>query len=306
MLPHRRNRSVRTGRQAFTIIEMLVVITIIAILAGILLPSLREARIEARLVKCLSNLKQIGAALNLYANHYPTESGGVGPEAYPPWLSLLMTTGGKKKFVPDPRLFQCPEDGVYFGGQGGRPDKMKYDGSSNIIQQFEMADIDEHPGVRDGNPSYPHNKKDGGMDCSYLFEYSGEPCDWIYGNPTSPPSPPIAPGSSSGVPDKDEWQWQSTGGYSGVPSWADFLTIADRDGDQILSWNEVKVLSFKGCHTTVGGNKYRLPAWGVRVPLARCYWHVQGQAVLKDSSVVLSLASDGGAAIRGVPMWYKD
>ncbi len=66
-------------RSAFTLIELLVVVAIIGLLVSILLPSLREAREQAKTAKCLNNMKSIGLA----ANQYRLDGAGGGDY---PWV----------------------------------------------------------------------------------------------------------------------------------------------------------------------------------------------------------------------------
>src|SRR5213592_5029174 len=60
----------RWKRRGFTLIELLVVIAIIAILAAILFPVFAQAREKARGAACLSNQKQLGLAVQMYAQDY--------------------------------------------------------------------------------------------------------------------------------------------------------------------------------------------------------------------------------------------
>jgi prepilin-type N-terminal cleavage/methylation domain-containing protein/prepilin-type processing-associated H-X9-DG protein len=107
-------------RRGFTLIELLVVIAIIAILAAILFPVFARARDKARQASCLSNLKQIGMALNQYAQDYDESHPGVwfGPVARAPWSQPSNDTLFYKwmdavyPYVKNEQVFNCPSDGV--------------------------------------------------------------------------------------------------------------------------------------------------------------------------------------------------
>src|ERR1700678_1553068 len=69
LCPHRRGITMK-NRSAFTLIELLVVIAIIAILAAILFPVFAQAKLAAKKIASLSNVKQLDLGILMYSNDH--------------------------------------------------------------------------------------------------------------------------------------------------------------------------------------------------------------------------------------------
>jgi prepilin-type N-terminal cleavage/methylation domain-containing protein/prepilin-type processing-associated H-X9-DG protein len=97
-------------RRGFTLIELLVVIAIIAILAAILFPVFARAREKARQTSCLSNLKQLGTALQMYCQDYdsmtPPHNDDDGTEGWRWFQFPIVLTPYTKNY----QILKCPSD----------------------------------------------------------------------------------------------------------------------------------------------------------------------------------------------------
>jgi len=110
----------RRPAAGFTLIELLVVIAIIAILAAILFPVFARARAKARQVKCVSNLKQLGLAFQMYANDYDELLPHYAPSRYNwtyTWYQSALAQNcmvslyrGLTPYVKNGQIWFCDDD----------------------------------------------------------------------------------------------------------------------------------------------------------------------------------------------------
>jgi prepilin-type N-terminal cleavage/methylation domain-containing protein len=113
------------GTNGFTLVELLVVIAIISILAGLLLPALDSALLQARLTACASNLRQVDLAFNLYYNDYNSFHPRPWNRGYENiFVNIWATTGTTKPamgigaffeqgYLTDGAVALCPDNPTY-------------------------------------------------------------------------------------------------------------------------------------------------------------------------------------------------
>ena len=189
MFKHSKEARQPRGRtQAFTLIELLVVIAIIGILAALLLPAMASAREKGRRTVCLSNVRQIGLGIQMYAQD---NDGRIpyGPKA-PPFTnpnnfypstgaptSLLSLQSGapvglglmlQNHLAAQPKVLFCPSadqpldteaelakvgtyqsQGSYYYRHGGNTDLFDTPGSTNLSPNLRLENLGQN---RNGRP----------------------------------------------------------------------------------------------------------------------------------------------------------
>ncbi len=123
----------RQVRSKFTLIELLVVIAIIAILAALLLPALRNAKFMAKSILCISNLKQMGTAFELYLS----DNNGRLPRAWD--VAGNYQTEYRKcvidEYVNKPEIEMCPNATKQVSGGN------HYSCNPAVMREIRAADL---------------------------------------------------------------------------------------------------------------------------------------------------------------------
>ncbi|MFV0338844.1 MAG: type II secretion system protein [Chthoniobacterales bacterium] len=105
-------------KQAFTLIELLTVVAVLTILAGLILPLSLKSISKAKSASCLQNLRQLGAGLQLYLSEHQMrlpllEAGRLSKAENLPVIDTLLLP-----YLRDSAVFKCPADNKIFKKSG--------------------------------------------------------------------------------------------------------------------------------------------------------------------------------------------
>ncbi|MFH0911923.1 MAG: type II secretion system protein [Planctomycetota bacterium] len=233
-------------RRGFTLTELLIVMAIIAILAGLLLPAFANAKREARKIDCMNNLHNFYTAIALYRNDYNFE--------FPLWLSQMKSFG----LMPG-EVFRCPEDSSD-GRQGCRPDDVTFGhyAEANDFPEDLFTDVDRTDmGTYNRVTAYAINPDM--KDSSYLYEWIYEKCSWYSGVPSLPKDL-----DTDGDGTKDEVSWRAV---------KRFESSASGVARSKIKWNGSE---------WVEDESSPLVKTQYLVPVVRCFWHLRKR--IKEAS----------------------
>ena len=134
--------------RAFTLIELMVVVSIIAVLISILLPSLGAAREQAKVVKCAAQMRQLGVGVR----YYSADNNG--------WIPGNYYAGGSDGSEETPHVLAAEVIARYLGGPPGPPpgtigvnSESRDCALAQIFVRMPIFQCPSWPGGTDGNPN---------------------------------------------------------------------------------------------------------------------------------------------------------
>jgi prepilin-type N-terminal cleavage/methylation domain-containing protein len=149
------NKGIR--RSGFTLVEMLVVVAVIGVLAGLLFPAIRNAQAKGRQTFCTNNLHQFSLGLTRYKHDLDGE--------LPDWLSNLYPY-----YIDSKTVYLCKSDRS-IGQEGSKPGSLQ-----------EVGDMNDFPETNDNNGNTTYTNRNTEITaCSYLYEFCGADCGWWSG-----------------------------------------------------------------------------------------------------------------------------
>jgi prepilin-type processing-associated H-X9-DG protein/prepilin-type N-terminal cleavage/methylation domain-containing protein len=171
---------VRSRRRAFTLVELLVVVGIVAVLVAMLMPALSHAREQAERLRCVANLRSLGQALTLYVSKsgcYPLGDEHPGAGQYALWPVRLWDLLDRNRNVFNcparPEEYWWPEGrllghGDYYN-QNGEPEFGTFGGSRPFSYAYNLGGTDTYyfdrgiggawfPSPNYGSPHYQYRE----------------------------------------------------------------------------------------------------------------------------------------------------
>lgn len=191
------------SRKAFTLVELLVVIGIIAVLISILLPSLARARQQALTISCLANLRTVGQALLLYSNNnrkYPYGASGGAATNDTWWHAVseelgVQTRNADGTTVRLAEVLKCPGALLMDAPLGYRAD---YTANVRAMPGAQDTYPDPMQGGRPWQPMQPGTIKDS---AAKIIVWDGGQFQWWKRDPGGD----VTNNAKMWIPDDAEW-----------------------------------------------------------------------------------------------------